>query len=927
MAFDGIDWKSFGIGFGVGVAASYGVYQARRMLASVRASDEQQPSRAAHRTHRSPHRRYSNELIKAAQTSHLAGDSIPLSDILIEPRFIRGPELVAMPEEDAARNVFDVVSQVHEYPYLHAPYNLETLSIEDLGKGDRIIALLGQPGSGRTTALYAIALWSMQQIEFEMPSDDIQEQLNKEEEQLSQDERAQRIRDRFDVEQRAKEQLAAEQGGVRLSNQTDADLPALRQLAPYYIHLDNIQITRQVYGRRVDPAEPFVRALQFQAGRVSSKTMPRSTYKQLEKGQALILIDGYDPQLNAEHPQTRAWLQAFIDAYGHNTIIIAGPAKGYGSLLQMGCAPVFLRPWSAHSINHYVDKWAASWSHVSKQRRVQIDEETVLQIKENSWALSPTELTLKIWSQLGQASPEISLDHFEETWVQEYLQYVFPDSESLLPELAQLAALQLDYGFITIQQSLAEPSIEMPASPSQTIEYPENEEINNDLLSEDDDPDDLFLMEEEELTHEFEDNSPVNLPDTLPAAEDIPAPVQTQRGQDKLLKQLIKRHLLVVFSDGCLRFRHSFLASYLASLTFSSSSSQRLIEKSTKPAWDRAIGYAALHTSIDEVVRVRMQAPPDILHNNLLGITRWLAFADPDVSWRGALLKHLGNLFIAQDQYVLTRERIAAALVGSKDEGVEVIFAKALQDPNPDLRRISCLALGATRNPEFADPLVPYLNDSDIDVQIAASLALGAIGSDSALDAIGNAMEMAESEHVRQAVAETFAAIPDEGHSLLYHAVEHEDIMIRRAAIFGLRRIRTDWALIAVYRVFLDDQQWYVRSAAQQVFLDMQSVERQGARSYPPIETMPWLMRWASELEDESFMEASSDELLTKAIEDETPIIRHLAAATIGQLGIHKHTPTLYTRLYDPDESIRDTAYHALGDLQSQIGQKLPTLF
>ena len=81
-------------------------------------------------------------------------------------------------------------------------------------------------------------------------------------------------------------------------------------------------------------------------------------------------------------------------------------------------------------------------------------------------------------------------------------------------------------------------------------------------------------------------------------------------------------------------------------------------------------------------------------------------------------------------------------------------------------------------------------------------------------------------------MAEAFADMPEEGYPTLYDAVTEEDFMLRRAAIFGLRRTRTTWALVAIYRAFLEDEQWYVRSAAQQAFQEMYKAQEH-ARSVP----------------------------------------------------------------------------------------------
>ncbi|HMO26800.1 MAG TPA: flagellar basal body rod C-terminal domain-containing protein [Tepidisphaeraceae bacterium] len=110
-------------------------------------------------------------------------------------------------------------------------------------------------------------------------------------------------------------------------------------------------------------------------------------------------------------------------------------------------------------------------------------------------------------------------------------------------------------------------------------------------------------------------------------------------------------------------------------------------------------------------------------------------------------------------------------------------------------------------------------------------------------------------------------------------------MMVRRAATFGLKRIQAAWAMTALYRAFLEDPEWYVRSAAQQAFQEIQQDEQRGPRAYPPVEWVPWLATWtAAHGEDVPSGDAAWD-MLTRALHEGEPQIRTLAAATIGQFG------------------------------------------
>ena len=161
-------------------------------------------------------------------------------------------------------------------------------------------------------------------------------------------------------------------------------------------------------------------------------------------------------------------------------------------------------------------------------------------------------------------------------------------------------------------------------------------------------------------------------------------------------------------------------------------------------------------------------------------------------------------------------------------------------------------------------------------MQLAAGLALGAIGTEAALDEMWVTLTEG-SEALRQAVAEAFASIPDEGYPILFDAAHAEDYMLRRAAVFGLRRISKILALVAVYRRSIEDDQWYVRSAAEAVFEAMQTGDTdKGIQNYPPVESIPWLRDWVMHLGQEAGAASRGDssELLRRALEEGGPEIQ-----------------------------------------------------
>jgi HEAT repeat protein len=204
-------------------------------------------------------------------------------------------------------------------------------------------------------------------------------------------------------------------------------------------------------------------------------------------------------------------------------------------------------------------------------------------------------------------------------------------------------------------------------------------------------------------------------------------------------------------------------------------------------------------------------------------------------------------------------------------------------------------------------------------------MALGALGTDDALQPMVVALTSG-SEPLRQTMAEAFAAMPEEGYPTLFEAVSEDDFMLRRAAIFGLRRLRTTWALVAIYRAFLEDEQWYVRSAAQQAFQELTYGRTVSPTiAYPKIEEISWLQEWATKRGEAVRSGEAAEKILLQALQEGDTTVRALAAASLGQLGKADTIRALYAALRDGREEVRTMAHGALADIQTQIGQPLPS--
>lgn len=960
--------RDFGIGLASGWASAFILYQLRGAISQAREGVSERVQTSQKYAAISAEGRYVAELVREAERSHILGDRVELSKLAVEPRFIAPPPFATPPDDDLDRNVFRVVPKIHDLPWLHQPYNIHSLTVDDLGKAGGMYAMLGLPGSGRTTALQLIALYALGVVDFSPPDDTVAARLRAEEANMDAKSRAERLKHQMSFEQRAIERMRELNEEAAREFRPQDRLSPYKRLLPIYVHLSDVKPSK--VGRVLDPAEPLVRALQQQIHPRTAKLLPRRLYPRLQSGGVLVLLDGFDAQSPERQSELSSWLAAFTEVYHGNAIIVAGDVRGSSLLVKAGLLPVYLRPWSDNDALNAARKWAQAWPYITSKRRGRpagnpLDASLMEAVVADARGLNPSEITLKLWSGGRGVTGRTP-----GTWADEYVKALeLPDE--LLKTAIRAAALEQDEAII-LPRRLTEIVMNLPSgsAPEYTPNAPDVSSSGDELdemfggesgddldamfggESSEDDLDNLFgdgkssaPASAAELAAQLRGNEPSTTPkkpaknaDTAPAKaakavkpksnvallsrDDARAADKLNRQHGTQLLDLFKRGLLIEAADGY-QFRHSILRQYLAAVSLREASDADIVRRSQQPTWEETMAYTAGLRPVDAAAQARMNAAPDVRYSHLTSLARWAAFMEAKPAWRATLLRQLGTLMAAPAQFPYLRERFAAALVSMRDPDARKIFDRALRAPDAITRRVAALGCGALRDTDAVSTLSNLLRDVEPLVQWAATAALGMLGSDEGYDGLGMAL-LTGTELVRQMAAETLADLPEVGYDTLYDAVREEDIDLRRASVFGLGRVRTSWSAVEVYRIFLDDQQWYVRSAAQTVVTDLQEhAAAMTLRRYPTTDTVGWLRDWVSGF-GARMSEIDPEEALIEMLLASDPVMQPVAAQAIPQLGLTHRVGALYTVLKDLDSSVRDTAQRALSDIELMTGQALP---
>ncbi len=875
------DFGSFLIGFAAAAIIGFALYRFRPQLVNMRTGAGARSNSLRRFLSNSAETRYFQEILKVAERYHIAGDKFPLSQVFIEPRFIPLIKPIDLEETETFGSVYHVVPQVHDLPAIYSTYNVNTLSVHDLQTGERHLALLGVPGMGRSTALAIIALFARKAITVESLDSMAGQVLVEEEENLDDAERAARIKLRAEQQNRALKQLRQNQ-----SNQDARDEKAGRahervdftRLMPILVHVRDIDLAPESYGvkadgqtRPLDPAEPLVRAILRRFSVVAANTVPRVVYYRLTMGTCLILLDGFDELSPAQLAEKLTWLEQFKALYGANFIITAGAIEGYDPLVNLGFTPLIIRPWSETEFDQVIARWATAWSNPldARGKRLRtppapIDEAVLKRVRHNNRARTPLDVTLKTWAafEVGEEAERRGAYGY-------FVRTHLSDPEKQLPLLTAIAAGSLDEGGGSISRERIKAII-----------------------------------------------APMLVTDAGKPRADA----------DEFLGRLLNQNaVLGDAAAGQYLFRHPVIAGFLAAESLIEASSERIAAVGMLATWTLAMPFAAAFVPLDSAIFARLNAPPDLIYSNLFEVARWLPDAPTDARWRGDVLRRLSAGLIAPTQFLALRERALAALVTSRDPNVRTVLQQTLRATDPTVRRLAAIGLGVLGDPEVIKDLEPLFRDRDPDVQIAAGLALSAIKSDGALERVRDGLFNGD-EGLRRAIAEALAAIPDYGHPILREAMESSDPSVRRATAYGLGRITAPWALAILYRTFIEDSQWIVRSAAQQEFDRAESPEGTAPLAHPDADALTWLIEWAATKGQGVPQGEAAREVLVDALQAGDPLYRATAALTMAYLGYVPGLKPLYGALRDSDENVRGTVYEALAALQVRLGSPLPAV-
>ncbi len=864
----------FIVGFLTGMVFSWFLGRLRPLLTSVRDAIANRAKSARQGFSLNLEKRYRQDALRLAQGYHLAAALFSLEEVLVKPRVMAPPPSITPGEAPLTDDSISMaLPYMPDWPELGGMLGAPTFSLNEVLNSGMNIALIGRPGSGKTVALAALA-----------------------------------------------SQVA----------RRDPETEALNTRIPVLVHVADLSNP----SKKLDsPIDPIISALAPKMSAILEAGLGGYLRTVFERGEALLLLDGLDELPPEDHQTYAEYLAAILNLYPQTQVVAAAAPDHFGILIDLGFAPLAMAAWSPNQRSDFVTRWEELWdSNVAYEKWAkdlpeQIPAPLVTSwLKEDTSSLNPLILTLKVWAVyagdvLGAGSSEA---------IEAFIRRVTASASGSRPALEQLA----------MQMAInATPMVARRDAGRFVSEFEDPEGLDNDPLPElEPEPEEEEEIEveegetpEEELEAEEgedleEEIELADLPEELEAArqEQYEKPV-SGRGVRRMLPELVDMGVMISRADSRLSFANPVLGGYLAACGIGHTGGiQELSEQTQWVGRSLTLEFLPKRSDISVLIPKMVAAQNvDPLQQGLLDVARWPRHASRKAPWRSNLMRQLAGILQQAAYPVGVRAKLLSALVTSGDPGVAGLFRQLLAHSHPTVRHLAALGCGAMRDPQAVEELTGVFSDASTLVRQSSCIALAAIGTSAAIEAVADAL-LSGDEDLRRAAAEALASNPNEGHPILKEGAELDDLLVRRAVVYGLVKVNESWAKDILELMRVEDEQWVVRSAASEAFDMLEMDNPRIPVVLPELTDQPWLIAFAGE-RGMGVAPGTAWQTLMSALRDGDPEEKLAAMDYLRRSPEEAKSAfsELYNLLYGSEEDLSEAALNTLWQVAG-AGVELP---
>lgn len=668
-------------------------------------------------------------------------------------------------------------------------------------------------------------------------------------------------------------------------------LEGLQNVVPFLIHVADLNI---LVKDEKNVLNPIIEASAEHASMFEYNKLTAFINTAFRSGNSLLLIDGYDEITSAEQAVICEYFKLVLQTYPETKIITTGTPEYLDGLISLGFSPLALCAWTESNHKAFMNQWGQIWNQTVAMEVLNLEQVDPLLL--NSWLgadhvnLTPLELTLTVWGAYAGDSlgPHV-------------LEAIATHIRRIAPANTPVAALEtLAMQVITSSQPVFDPRKARDWVKSFEVieDKPETESTIGQVDEADNSVDESKSKKSKKV-------------------EKVSTP------SSGLLGKMITSGLLVEYPNHRMRFIHPVLTGYLAGHAMASYSAEENLL--AQPDWSGkylAMHYFAAHGDASKLVQSLLEFSRLPMHRPLFSAARWLRDAPKNAAWRGKMFGTLAAILQTEGIPLALRGQAMAAFVYSNDPSAATLFRQLINSPSFELVLLCALGAGAMRDVKAIKLLEMSLQAPSLSVRRAACMALVAINTNESLEIVAQTL-LSGDEDIRRAAGEAIANDTKEGYAMLKDGITIEDILLRRAVVYGLGRIKEEWAVDLLKKVQIEDSQWVVRNAATEVLDAKASANSLAPTPLKPAHESPWLIEYAAKKGLGVSPGTPATDIFLLALKDEDPDAR-LAALPYLKYSVNDGVISqIYTAMYKDDPELREAAYYTLWEM-GVGGAKLP---
>jgi hypothetical protein len=663
----------------------------------------------------------------------------------------------------------------------------------------------------------------------------------------------------------------------------DPETGILANCLPILVHATDIVFPSE----EQDLLYPLIEAISYYTSTLSQSRLASFLPLAFSSGRILLLIDGLDEVLPTQFQERVSYLESLLQTYPGTRVVATATPEYFGGLVGLGFVPLGIASWHPEQRAAFIRQWGSLWARFIEEPGLEENSPPVEPTLINGWlineinGLSPFELTLKTWSAyagdgLGPSPLQAIEAHMRRMTVQA------PNGRIILENLAR----------------------QMMVNQQTAVTHKEAETLVRE-------------REPEALPVEAEAISTIESPDGQESDQTSREPVSIPRS----LPDLAEIGLMVPRAGQRFSFTHPLIAAYLGS------SPEIATQLASQPDWTGktlTLGFTATKDSLAPWFSNQWELQQiDPLMRGVFQAARWLHLTPEGMTWRISLMRHLANLLQDKTTAYGLRACALAALAFSNSNGIQVLFRQLLGMSDSLGRQLAALGCGLVGDGKAIQSLTSLLKDPSPGVQRAVLLGLVAIGSQPALEVVADTLLHAGEEQRRYA-AEALANNAEEGYPTLEEATQMEDLLVRRAAVFGLSRIHQDWVVQILEKLQVEDSQWVVKAAAAQKLEEINKLDPRIPHPLPPLTELPWLVAFAGERGMGVAPGKPAVELVWLALKEGNEEQKLAAIHVLGRLGDNSSLLPLFQTFFASEGEIQNNALHGLWQIAG-TGTEIPS--